>query len=198
MQITLIRHLPTDWNTMSLLQGRQDIGISPVSKSHQKRIEINKLQLEKLAPFDMVVASTLKRTYQSAKYYHYDPKKEALLNEFDFGRYEGLPKEILLKDLRGQWFKNPETIVLGESMLKLQDRITSFLEKYKRYQNILLFGHGCWIRAFLSYIQAGHINNMNDKIVLHNDPIIVNIHSIKENIQLNGRVNIQKHGKLST
>ena len=38
MQITLIRHLPTEWNKKQKLQGRRDIGISPITEDFQKGI----------------------------------------------------------------------------------------------------------------------------------------------------------------
>lgn len=175
MQITCVRHLPTEWNEMSLLQGSQDIEISPISDEQRNKIEKNRILLKENEPYDLVVSSTLKRTIQSAELYHYKPKTEALLNELDFGLYEGLPKAKLLQDLGEQWVKNPDTIILGERLTKLNERITHFIKKYNRNQNILLFGHGCWIRAFLSYIQFGHINNMNKKVIKHNEPITVTI-----------------------
>jgi len=47
MQVTLIRHLPTQWNQNQKLQGKQNIPILPISKSLQLEIEKNKEKLNK-------------------------------------------------------------------------------------------------------------------------------------------------------
>lgn len=177
MQITLIRHLPTEWNHKGLLQGRNDIELSDLFASQEKKVIQNKQQLEKNAPYDIVLASSLKRTWQTAKLYNYTPVMEPLLDELDFGVYEGLPKEKLLRDYEKRWRDQPETIVLGESLLGLENRIRVFQKKYSAFSNILLFGHGAWIRAFLSYNEHGNISNMNKRKVYFNDPIVVKINA---------------------
>lgn len=173
MQITLIRHLPTDWNKKSWLQGRRDIGITSVSNDDYKEINNNKKLLSQLAPFDIVLSSTLKRTSQTAQFYGYITEIECLLDELDFGPFEGQTKEHLLEEFRDIWIENPKEIVLGESILNLKKRIILFLSKYKRYTNILVFGHGSWIRAMLSYNRFGHINDMNKMNIENNQCITI-------------------------
>jgi broad specificity phosphatase PhoE len=168
MQITLIRHLPTEWNTKTLLQGRRDIGLSKVSEELAMGIDKNQKVLEELFPFDLVIASTLKRTHQTAALYGFKCETEGLLDELDFGPFEGVPKENLIEKYGEMWFENPKELVLGESLKNLEDRIVLFLKKYKEYSNILVFGHGSWIRAMLSYVQFGDINQMNKIEVLNN------------------------------
>ena len=62
----------------------------------------------------------------------------------------------------------PKTIVLGESVLVLEERIFSFIKKYQHLSNILVFGHGSWIRAMISYSLYRHINQMN-KVTVENN-----------------------------
>ncbi|WP_338452263.1 histidine phosphatase family protein [Niallia oryzisoli] len=169
MQATFIRHLPTDWNKRTWLQGRRDIDISPLTVKLQEEIKENQLLLSKLVPYDIVLASTLKRTHQTAHLYGYRAETEGLLDELDFGPFEGRPKEELLKANGGMWANNPREMILGESVLNLEKRILLFLQKYRERKNILVFGHGSWMRAMISYAQYGHINNMNQIIIRNNE-----------------------------
>lgn len=168
MQITVIRHLPTEWNKKTWLQGRKDIGLSQVSEELSRGIEDNRKVLQRLAPFDLVIASTLQRTHQTANLYGYEYEIEGLLDELDFGPYEGVPKDKLIKKYGEVWFENPKEMVLGESIKNLEKRIVMFLDKYQKYTNILAFGHGSWIRAMISYAQYGDINKMNKIEVVNN------------------------------
>lgn len=176
MQITLIRHLTTEWNQLQKLQGRQDINILPITDTDKEKISLNKQKLEALSPFDYVLASSLKRTQQTASLYGYHPQIEPLLDELNFGPFEGLTKQHLIAKFGNIWVNHPSVIMLGEPITQLEERIIAFLHKYREGKNILIFGHGMWIRALLSYHQFGHINEMN-KITIQNNECI--------NIQIN-------------
>lgn len=171
MQITLIRHLPTEWNKQRKLQGRQDIDISPITAEFKQGIEENKLILDRLAPFDAVLASCLKRTHQTAAAYGFEVETDRLLDELDFGQFEGQPKGKLVQAYGEEWIDNPLELILGESLVDFEKRIGWFLKKYKQCNNILVFGHGSWIRAMISYFEHGHINRMN-KMVLENNACV--------------------------
>lgn len=168
MQITVIRHLPTEWNKKTWLQGRKDIGLSQVSEELLKGIADNRMRLKKLAPFDLVLASTLQRTHQTANLYGFEYEIEGLLDELNFGPFEGVPKNMLIEKYGDVWFENPKELVLGESINNLEKRIELFLNKYQTYRNILAFGHGSWIRAMISYVNYGDINQMNKLEVVNN------------------------------
>src|SRR3954447_9239269 len=120
MQITFIRHLPTEWNKKTWLQGRRDIGIIPITDIFQKEIAYNQKLLKSLSPFDHVLASSLKRTHQTAALYDYQAETEHLLDELDFGPFEGLPKEKLIESCGSKWTENPKELVLGESITNLE------------------------------------------------------------------------------
>lgn len=175
MQITLIRHLPTEWNKKSWLQGRRDIDVSPPTDELKREIISNKEYLEKVSPFDLVLASSLKRTQQTANFYGYNALPEELINELDFGPFEGVPKKRLIEKYGDEWLHNPRELVLGESLQNLEKRIVLFLEKFQVYENILVFGHGSWIRALLSYNRNGDINQMNYIPVKNNECITITI-----------------------
>jgi broad specificity phosphatase PhoE len=171
MRITLIRHLPTEWNLRTWLQGRQDIGIRPITVELEQGIKINKENLQILEPFDIVLASTLKRTHQTANLYGYKFETEALLDELDFGLFEGRPKKDLFAEYGDSWIEKPKDLILGESLTDFENRLFLFLRKYKGYKNLLVFGHGSWIRGLLSIQQHGDINQMN-KIQITNNQCI--------------------------
>ncbi|MBY0095626.1 histidine phosphatase family protein [Mesobacillus maritimus] len=171
MQITLIRHLPTEWNNKTWLQGRRDIEICPLSDEHRQGILENQKTLTIQSPFDIVLASSLVRTHQTAHLYGQQPETESLLDELDFGPFEGQPKKKLIDAIGTVWIEDPMSLSLGEDLVKLEDRIVQFLKKYRQYDNILVFGHGSWIRAISSYWKYGHINNMNKLTVANNECI---------------------------
>lgn len=175
MIITLIRHLPTEWNKKTWLQGRKDIGLSPVTEEFQTKITQNQQLLNQLPPVEIVLASTLKRTHQTALLYGFDAETEGLLDELDFGPFEGVPKEKLIEKYGVQWLENPRDLVLGESLKNLEKRIMQFLDKYKSRSHILVFGHGSWIRALISYLHHGNINKMNTIQVENNACVTVEV-----------------------
>lgn len=176
MQITLIRHLPTEWNKQQKLQGRRDVELAPLTEASWQGVLQNRLLLDELAPFDEVLASTMKRTQQTAQIYGYPFTVEPLLDELDFGPFEGLSKEKLYEYCGKKWMDHPEELILGESVANLKRRIVLFLEKYRDRQNILAFGHGTWIRAAISYCYSGDINHMNKITVQNNECVILNFH----------------------
>ncbi|MGG3470287.1 phosphoglycerate mutase family protein [Neobacillus pocheonensis] len=171
MQLTLIRHLPTEWNIKTWLQGRRDIEISDITAEVDKKIADNQLLLQSRSPFNHVLASSLKRTHQTAQLYGYKCETEELLDELDFGIFEGVPKAKMIEEFGDKWTESPKDIVLGESIQNLEERIVVFIEKYRHAPNVLAFGHGSWMRAIVSYKQYGHINNMN-KITIGNNECI--------------------------
>lgn len=168
MEITAIRHLPTEWNLKKQLQGRRDIPILPISEKENEQI-IENLRFLANQSFDHVLCSTLQRTKQTALYFGFDAHIEPLLNELDFGPFEGRTKTELLTETANKWIDEPLDLVLGESLNHFQDRIIHFLEKYKHSSQILIFGHGSWIRALASYNKYGHINRMNHVTIKNNE-----------------------------
>ena len=86
---------------MSILgyRGDKDIEILPITDRDQLEIVKNQNNLSRLQPFDLILASTLKRTQQTAQMYGMNVVIEPLLDELDFGEFEGRPKEELLREL---------------------------------------------------------------------------------------------------
>ena len=161
MNLYLIRHLPTPWNQKGLLQGSKNISIIATNPEIEDQILKNKELLREIR-FDEILVSELKRTHETAKLYGFDScKVDALVNELDFGKYEGIEKTIMLKELGEAWFNDVRSIKLGETLLEFEARILLFLEKYKNKENVLLFAHGAVIRAILELSKEKNIDRMN-------------------------------------
>ncbi len=97
MKIFLIRHLETAFNQKGVLQGRRDIPILKPSSKTQEQISRNRALLEEGDGFDHILISRLKRTRMTAELYtERHCTVEPLLDELDFGYYEGRKKETLL------------------------------------------------------------------------------------------------------
>ncbi len=176
MKLMCIRHLPTRWNNDGILQGRRDIGILSLNESDRKKIRRNQEQLKKWEPFDLTCVSSLKRTEQTASLYGrrgglIDP----LLDELDFGAYEGQPKNRLLEDWGHDWLRDPRGLIFGEKVSDFEQRIKAFLEKYEELGKLLVFGHGGWIRGLLSILKYGDTRAMNQVSVNNNQLIFLDI-----------------------
>lgn len=172
MELLVIRHLPTQYNNNGMLQGRLDVDIEPPGEEQQLLIAENLRKIHQVGPVDRVLCSSLKRTAQTALAYGFTETAcihEPLLNELDFGRYEGLRRQEMWDALGEVWWQNPESLDLGEPVLALQHRITGLLEKYAQEQRLLLFSHGAWTRALLSYSRIGDIRDMNRMTVNNNE-----------------------------
>lgn len=174
MQLAIIRHLPTAWNKAGLLQGSKDIEIDEVSLEDRAKIDENKASIINYQPFDLILTSSLKRTKQTAQAYGYSSvHQEPLLNELNFGVYEGKEKSLLIKENKDLWVNAPTSLTLGEPLLALEDRVKRFVDKYKEYPKVLVFGHGSWIRAAISIQRTGSIALMNKVVVNNNDFILL-------------------------
>lgn len=173
MKIFLVRHLETALNSKGILQGRKDIPILIPSSRTQEHISKNRKLLEEKGGFDHTLISRLKRTRMTAELYAAENiTVEPLLDELDFGHYEGRKKEILLAE-QELWFTDPASLTLGEPLLFLENRISQFLKKYKGAKTILAFGHGAWMRALVSYVEHGNIGKMNSLEIANNQIICI-------------------------
>ncbi|HET7628096.1 MAG TPA: histidine phosphatase family protein [Bacillales bacterium] len=173
MQAVLIRHLPTAWNRAGRLQGRRD---EPVEKGAVQaecgKIAEQKRTLATLGPFDKIIVSSLRRTRQTAEVYGYsDPVVEPLLDELDFGPFEGKRKSELIEAYGERWLHQPRSLVLGEPLIDFERRVIRVLRRHAGVDRLLLFGHGSWIRACLSIQQYGDVNKMNE-IRLKNNELV--------------------------
>lgn len=170
MQLYAIRHLPTSWNKEGKLQGSNDIDILPISDTDRDIVELNRTNIQDIK-FDLVLVSSLKRTHQTAQAYGYtDYTFEPLIDELNFGKYEGVEKVKMLDDLQSSWYDNAKSITLGESLIDFESRLKAFIKKYEGH-TILLFAHGAVLRGLKAIFSVGDINEMNKEDVKNNSLI---------------------------
>jgi len=173
MQMILLRHMQTQYNVRGILQGRLDIPILPPDPGQKSIIEKNKNKITQ-GSYTHILVSNLKRTWETADLYVNSYTVEPLLDELDFGEWEGHTKSAMIQALP-QWRHKPNQLILGEPLLDLENRVKAFLSKYEPAKRILVFGHGSWIRALLSLHRSGSIRNMNKIIVPNNKLIFIEI-----------------------
>lgn len=163
MRIVAIRHLPTRCNVEGLLQGRRDEPILPPTAELKGAIATNRQRLLDMPTFDKVLISRLRRTEMTAEAYGLGEELEVepLLDELDFGHFEGQPRSRMLAEVGHRWIAAPQCLVFGESMERLGERVRQFIEKYRGLDALLIFGHGAWIRALIAIARNGSIESMN-------------------------------------
>lgn len=183
MLIVAVRHIATAWNTTGLLQGKQNMTTLPHSPSDIELAHSNRNLINQYGLFDQVWTSQLCRTQETARCYGY-PNFQicSLVDELDFGKYEGQPKTRLEQECAPLWQQNPLALTLGEPLSKFQERIFQFLDyNNSGYQRILIFGHGSWLRALHSIVNQNDINNMNQiENLANNHYWILNYESVKK------------------
>jgi len=176
--IIAIRHLPTEMNAQHRIQGRLDTDILPIENDSARLINSNVHFIKKHydSERDIVLCSNLTRTKSTAKAYgFYEYKVDELLNELDFGMFEGGLKSDIVLEFGDKWIDRPSDIVMGESIKDLSCRVTHLVDSYSHYRNIIIFGHGAWIRAMNAIYNHGNLDAMNKTPIENNTMITVNI-----------------------
>ena len=192
MRIFAIRHLMTQWNKLKLLQGRSDQSILYPDEEELLILKENVKQIKEHGPFDKVLTSSLKRTFETAFLYGYDSakvNKEPLLDELDFGKkLEGESREGIT-DIWETALKKEQDLIFGESMERFASRVKQFIEKYKEYKTLLVFGHGVWLRALISLSRHGDLNHLAEVNLKNNQLFIcdVNIEAFSSAVLENER-----------
>lgn len=169
----LVRHFSTLYNREGRLQGRRDIPITVPDRRERAAMARNRDFLALIGPFDCVLASSLVRTQMTAACYGLAYRVEPLLDELDFGPYEGQPRADFFRAVGSAWFDAPQRLTLGEPLTQLQARIEGFIARYGVNTRVLAFGHGAWIRAFVSLRRFGTIAHMNRLRIGNNEVVVV-------------------------
>lgn len=176
MKIYFVRHGETIWNKEKKIQGQSDI---PLNGYGKELGEITAKALKDIS-FDIVYSSPLIRAKETAEILlknrnleiHEDPR----LVEMSFGEGEGesLPEIHTHPEMKlHNFIHNPGQYTPpagGETFEELYDRCKNFIEEIilpaeKKYDCMLVVGHGALIRGFIH-----NINNRPSKdfwIVTH-------------------------------
>ncbi len=163
----IIRHGETDWNLQGKVQGKQD---SQLTKLGLKQAELlaNRLMGENI---EVIYSSGLQRAISTASiiadklnlpYFCNDA-----LNEINFGLWEGLTNEEILKEYPAElrtWRNSPHksTIPGGEKLALAQKRAVDFVRTLvsdSTGKNILLVSHATIIKLLLMHILEMELYN---------------------------------------
>ena len=88
-EVWLVRHGETTANAAGVWQGHGSVGLSALGR---EQAGVAGGRLRRIA-FDLVVASDLERTRQTAATAGFDPELDSSWREMDIGRWEGLTRE---------------------------------------------------------------------------------------------------------
>lgn len=169
MEIYIMRHGETVWNTEKRLQGGTDI---PLNENGIRLAEITSEKLLNIN-FDKIYTSPLKRAYTTAEIIaagrNIPIYKNPLLKEISFGEWEGIrDKELLNGDNSFKYFfKAPELYEApkqGESLETLCERAGKFMSEViepeaDSCRQILITAHGAINSAIMTYIRKSDIKN---------------------------------------
>lgn len=152
LELTLIRHANTPWNTAGRWQGHSDIALSDLGIQQARSLG---RRLSGMT-FDAAYSSDLQRTQQTAHYAlehtaHPPLVLDARLREFNFGEFEGLTEaENRAHTGWAAWQADPWAAAVpgGESLNLLTERAVAWAGKLQGGQ-VVAFSHGLTIRALL-------------------------------------------------
>ncbi len=157
-RLVLVRHGETEGNSSTRFHGSRDVALSEVGRA-QMRAAIPALRSE---VFDLVVASPLRRSWQSARILAGPAslRLEAGFREIDFGRWEGMARDeieasdpILYRDwqARAPGFEYPG----GEKRAEFRGRVKRGLERLQ----------GSGARSVLGVLHKGVIRAIAEELL---------------------------------
>ena len=158
MNIYIVRHGETAFNKLGIVQGSGiDSDLNDAGKNQAAQL----YKMYKKIPFDVILLSQLKRTYQTAQNFieidNVKYLKLEALNEISWGENEGKSltpqREELFNKVTNSWASGnlDAKIPNGESANELFERcnlVVEFLrDNYKKLNNVLIVTHGRTLTA---------------------------------------------------
>jgi broad specificity phosphatase PhoE len=137
MEIILVRHGQTEWNTGRVYRGRADVGLDEVG---MKQAELLGGYLAELK-LDAVYSSPLRRALDTAvavaQHQAIDVQVSDGLIDFDYGKWQGLSDEEVRKSypaLRRRWCTAPHLVTMprGESLRDVKKRALAVVDEAVR------------------------------------------------------------------
>lgn len=141
VELYLCRHGETEWTLSDQHTSRTDIDLTQngIAQAALLRKQMEGIQ------FEVVFASPMKRAIQTAK--GFNPKIDPLLQEWDYGDYEGLKSADIHKE-NPNWNLFTQGAPNGESPQLVGKRADAFLKKISQYEGkVAIFSHGHFLRV---------------------------------------------------
>lgn len=177
-ELLLIRHGETKWNKLGKFQGCSDIELAT------KGIEQAECLRKKLdGNFDYIYTSPLKRAKKTAEIIAKNTGKSPAivddLHEINYGKWEGLTTEEILRDYKEEYIKwRTDTVEaplcggdlsLKNSCSRSKGAILSIVKKHK-HKKVAIVAHGGIIKAGLTGLFDWQLT-MYHKIILLNTSV---------------------------
>lgn len=156
--LLLVRHHATLWTEQGLLQGRRDEPLlQPASADPVVAARLHSLAGQP------AWCSTRRRTQETAALYGWrSPVIDPILDEIDFGSFEGKTKDTLMRATGGLWESAPFSSLLRPALEEMAGRVDQFISRCRAGQGpSLVFGHGAWIRLLAAVVEHGDPDVMN-------------------------------------
>ncbi len=193
MEIYIVRHGRTKWNSEKRLQGSADIELTEegIAIAHESGLNLKDVR------FDKVYSSPLKRAYRTAVEFNcthdVEIKIDNRLREISFGDFEGCTQDELIKKpgctfkyffdepLKYMAEENGETF--EELCARAKDFIVSEIEplaKNPDIERVMIVGHGAINKAMMCHIlnhgidmfwSGGLQRNCNVMIIKYEDGV---------------------------
>lgn len=170
MNLFLLRHQKTIFNSKGILQGSdnsQDIIIDP---DYIQAVENNK-EIIKKNNITKVYTSPQKRAIQTLNSYKFESFiVDDRIVEYDFGVWEGKLKQDMVDECYYEWNDNFTDFSYGEGYQLLSARINNFLYDVKNNNdnNILIVSHGLVLRYLYCLSNSLDINKLNQIEISNN------------------------------
>ncbi len=152
IELWLVRHGATVWNTEGRVQGWGDPPLSETGKAQAKRLEPRLARTD----FSAVYSSDLRRTTETAQLScpGAEVRLETRLRELNFGAWEGRTwAEVAERDADAvnTWYTEPygNAPTDGEAYGELKTRVQAWLGTLPQTGRVLAFTHGGPIRTIL-------------------------------------------------
>lgn len=166
-KILLIRHGETDY-VDEALAGRIDSPLNAEGRMQSLRVA----EALKHLSIDAIYVSPLKRTQETAqplaKFLKLDVKIKLELNQVNFGDWQGLTFDELIKDPNWKTFQeNPALAKIpgGEDGFMVRERVSKSIQdlisQYLSESVIAIFSHGSIIRHTISHLIGLPLENLN-------------------------------------
>lgn len=202
MELYIIRHGETEWNSEQRLQGRSDIELNDYG------IKLAQITSEALkdVKFDKIYSSPLKRAYRTAEILKRDRKIEIQtddrLKEMCFGEYEGKVTGTL-PDEFWKFFDDPVNFKPtegGESYEEIVERASSFIYDIvvpasEKYERMMIVAHGALNKALMITLNHQGIEDYWSGVFQKNCCVnIYNVYGTEFELIQNGKIYYEDKG----
>ncbi len=144
VELWLVRHGPTEWSANGRHTGRTDIPLTDVGEQEARALAPRLADVR----FDRVLVSPLQRARRTAELAGFpDAEVEPLLQEWDYGDYDGLTRAQIRESVPG-WTPWTHPMPGGESLEQVAERACTVFDRLSGLdaERVLLIAHGHFLR----------------------------------------------------